>query len=37
MRTLERSIARMLRKVAAEHELGERELPLTVGAATCAP
>ncbi|MET7760693.1 endopeptidase La [Streptomyces sp. NPDC005336] len=31
VRTLERSIARLLRKVAAQHELGERELPLTVG------
>ncbi|MFF3559911.1 endopeptidase La [Streptomyces sp. NPDC002574] len=30
VRTLERSIARILRKVAAEHELGERELPFTV-------
>ncbi|MEU6811283.1 endopeptidase La [Streptomyces sp. NPDC046831] len=32
VRTLERSIARVLRKVAAQHELGERELPLTVAA-----
>ncbi|MBT2412615.1 endopeptidase La [Streptomyces sp. ISL-12] len=32
VRTLERSIARLLRKVAAQHELGERELPFTVGA-----
>jgi ATP-dependent Lon protease len=31
VRTLERSIARILRKVAAQHELGERELPFTVG------
>ncbi|WP_329413509.1 endopeptidase La [Streptomyces sp. NBC_00704] len=31
VRTLERSLARLLRKVAAQHELGERELPLTVG------
>ncbi|MGP3945619.1 endopeptidase La [Streptomyces sp. 6N106] len=31
VRTLERSIARLLRKVAAQHELGERELPFTVG------
>src|SRR4051794_39185514 len=30
VRTLERSIARILRKVAAQHELGERELPFTV-------
>jgi ATP-dependent Lon protease len=32
VRDLERSVARLLRKVAARHELGERELPLTVGA-----
>ncbi|MEU2511414.1 endopeptidase La [Streptomyces syringium] len=32
VRTLERSVARLLRKVAAQHELGERELPLTLGA-----
>ncbi|MFF0472790.1 endopeptidase La [Streptomyces sp. NPDC004284] len=31
VRTLERSIARLLRKVAAQHELGDRELPFTVG------
>ncbi|MET7638421.1 endopeptidase La [Streptomyces sp. NPDC005438] len=30
VRNLERSLARVLRKVAAEHELGRRELPLTV-------
>ncbi|MGY4924045.1 endopeptidase La [Streptomyces sp. 900105755] len=30
VRTLERSIARLLRKVAAQHELGERELPFTI-------
>ncbi|MBA9048065.1 endopeptidase La [Streptomyces murinus] len=30
VRNLERSIARLLRKVAAQHELGERELPCTV-------
>ncbi|MFD4261290.1 endopeptidase La [Streptomyces sp. NPDC058534] len=30
VRTLERSIARLLRKVAAQHELGERDLPFTV-------
>ncbi|MFG2572346.1 endopeptidase La [Streptomyces sp. NPDC048481] len=31
VRTLERSLARLLRKVAAQHELGERDLPFTVG------
>ncbi|MFD7404986.1 endopeptidase La [Streptomyces sp. NPDC059866] len=31
VRNLERSIARLLRKVAAQHELGERELPFTIG------
>ena len=31
VRTLERSIARLLRKVAAQHELGDRELPFTIG------
>ncbi|MDT3399111.1 endopeptidase La [Streptomyces sp. B1866] len=31
VRSLERSVARLLRKVAAQHALGERELPLTVG------
>ncbi|MFD5470602.1 endopeptidase La [Streptomyces sp. NPDC127105] len=30
VRTLERSIARLLRKIAAQHELGGRELPFTV-------
>ncbi|WP_326781281.1 endopeptidase La [Streptomyces longwoodensis] len=30
VRTLERSIARLLRKVAAQHELGRRELPFTL-------
>lgn len=30
VRTLERSIARLLRKIAAQHELGQRELPFTV-------
>ncbi|MFJ4985174.1 endopeptidase La [Streptomyces sp. NPDC088732] len=30
VRTLERSIARILRKVAAKHGFGERELPFTV-------
>ncbi|MBN3932161.1 endopeptidase La [Streptomyces verrucosisporus] len=32
VRDLERSVARLLRKVAAQYELGERELPFTVGA-----
>ncbi|MEU7408988.1 endopeptidase La [Streptomyces sp. NPDC042638] len=31
VRTLERSIARLLRKIAARHELGELTLPFTVG------
>jgi ATP-dependent Lon protease len=31
VRNLERAIARVLRKVAARHELGETDLPLTVG------
>ncbi|QHC25469.1 endopeptidase La [Streptomyces sp. GS7] len=31
VRNLERSVARLLRKVATQHELGERELPFTVG------
>ncbi|MGW6537474.1 endopeptidase La [Streptomyces sp. NPDC055051] len=30
VRTLERAVARLLRKVAAQHELGDRELPFTV-------
>ncbi|MGW3951302.1 endopeptidase La [Streptomyces sp. NPDC004752] len=30
VRTLERSVARLLRKVAAQHELGERKLPFTI-------
>ncbi|WP_405806141.1 endopeptidase La [Streptomyces sp. NBC_00210] len=30
VRNLERSVARLLRKVAAQHELGERELPFTI-------
>ncbi|WP_329401711.1 endopeptidase La [Streptomyces melanogenes] len=30
VRNLERSLARLLRKVAAQHETGERELPFTV-------
>lgn len=37
VRTLERSLARLLRKVAAQHELGERELPSPSGTRTCAP
>ncbi|MTE20968.1 endopeptidase La [Streptomyces sp. TRM43335] len=32
VRDLERSVARLLRKIAARHELGERELPVTVRA-----
>ncbi|WP_329489575.1 endopeptidase La [Kitasatospora sp. NBC_01246] len=32
VRTLERSIARVLRKIAAQAELGERELPAAIGA-----
>ncbi|MER6911654.1 endopeptidase La [Streptomyces sp. NPDC000594] len=32
VRNLERAVARLLRKVAAQVELGEKELPLTVGA-----
>ncbi|MEU9073136.1 endopeptidase La [Kitasatospora sp. NPDC048538] len=32
VRTLERSIARVLRRIAAQTELGERELPVTIGA-----
>jgi len=32
VRNLERAVARLLRKVAAQHELGERELPFAVGA-----
>jgi ATP-dependent Lon protease len=32
VRNLEREIARLLRKIAAEHELGGRELPFTLGA-----
>ncbi|WP_030258792.1 endopeptidase La [Streptomyces violens] len=31
VRNLERSIARLLRKIAAKHELGEQDLPFTVG------
>ncbi|MCZ2524206.1 endopeptidase La [Streptomyces sp. HB2AG] len=32
VRSLERAVSRILRKVAARHELGEQELPVTVGA-----
>ncbi|WP_415951840.1 endopeptidase La [Streptomyces sp. KLOTTS4A1] len=32
VRNLERAITRVLRKVAAQHELGDRELPFKVGA-----
>ncbi|MET7620812.1 endopeptidase La [Streptomyces sp. NPDC005408] len=32
VRNLERSVARLLRKVAAQHELGDQELPFTIGA-----
>ncbi|MGP3951911.1 endopeptidase La [Streptomyces sp. 7N604] len=31
VRNLERAVARLLRKVAAKHELGEQELPVTIG------
>ncbi|MCL2734193.1 MAG: AAA family ATPase, partial [Actinomycetia bacterium] len=31
VRTLERTIARILRKIAARHELGDQELPFSVG------
>ncbi|MFI1963874.1 endopeptidase La [Streptomyces pathocidini] len=31
VRNLERAVARLLRKVAARHELGERDLPVTIG------
>ncbi|MFE6777561.1 endopeptidase La [Streptomyces sp. NPDC057702] len=31
VRNLERAVARLLRKVAARHELGEQELPFTIG------
>ncbi|MFF2012900.1 endopeptidase La [Streptomyces sp. NPDC058195] len=33
VRNLERAVARLLRKVAAQHELGDRELPFTVSEA----
>ncbi|BBB00032.1 putative ATP-dependent protease [Actinacidiphila reveromycinica] len=32
VRNLERTVARLLRKIAAQHELGDRELPFAVGA-----
>ncbi|MFI9581526.1 endopeptidase La [Streptomyces sp. NPDC052236] len=32
VRNLERSIAQLLRKVASQHELGDRKLPFTIGA-----
>ncbi|GAA1398495.1 endopeptidase La [Kitasatospora putterlickiae] len=32
VRNLERAVARVLRKIAAQNELGERELPATIGA-----
>ncbi len=32
VRNLERAVARVLRKIAAQSELGERELPATIGA-----
>ncbi|MEV6399880.1 endopeptidase La [Streptomyces sp. NPDC051907] len=32
VRNLERSVARLLRKVAAQHELGDQELPFSIGA-----
>jgi ATP-dependent Lon protease len=31
VRTLERTVARILRKIAARHELGDQKLPFTVG------
>ncbi|WP_369358701.1 endopeptidase La [Streptomyces sp. cg2] len=37
VRNLERAIARLLRKVAARHELGEQELPFTLGADALRP
>ncbi|KIZ14118.1 endopeptidase La [Streptomyces natalensis] len=37
VRNLERALARLLRKVAARHELGEQELPFTVGAEQLRP
>ncbi|WP_431036745.1 endopeptidase La [Streptomyces sp. P6-2-1] len=37
VRNLERALARLLRKLAAQHELGERELPFTVTDAELRP
>ncbi|WP_411141025.1 endopeptidase La [Streptomyces sp. x-80] len=37
VRNLERAVARLLRKVTAQHELGERELPFTIGDAQLRP
>ncbi|MEV0370139.1 endopeptidase La [Streptomyces sp. NPDC050636] len=37
VRNLERAVARLLRKVAARHEVGEQELPFTVGAPQLRP
>ncbi|MFI7098043.1 endopeptidase La [Streptomyces sp. NPDC050161] len=37
VRNLERAVSRLLRKVAAQHELGERELPFAVGAGQLRP
>ncbi|WP_405777226.1 endopeptidase La [Streptomyces sp. NBC_00859] len=37
VRNLERAVGRLLRKVAARHELGEQELPLTVTEAELRP
>lgn len=37
VRNLERAVARLLRKVAAQHELGEQRLPLTVTDAELRP
>ncbi|MER7025141.1 MULTISPECIES: endopeptidase La [Streptomyces] len=37
VRNLERAVARLLRKVAARHELGEQELPFTVTAEELRP
>ncbi|MFF3320688.1 endopeptidase La [Streptomyces sp. NPDC002889] len=37
VRNLERSVARLLRKVAAQHELGDQELPLSIGAEQLRP
>ncbi|MET8680420.1 endopeptidase La [Streptomyces sp. NPDC004647] len=31
VRNLERAVARLLRKIAAKHELGDQELPVTIG------